>query len=61
MMRKYHKQSHVITKTQSTEHKKHVKKYDKERRKDPHRIMIIRKAQDKYKKLPNTKKLARPG
>ena len=50
VMRKYQKQPQVITKAQSIERKKRLKKYDKERRKDPHRMMIIRKAQQKYYK-----------
>ena len=55
MMKKYHKQPHVIAKAQSAERKKRIKKYDKERRKDPHRVMIIRKAQQKYYKNNKSK------
>ena len=47
MMRKYHRQPQVITKTQSIERKKI---YDEKKRKDPHRMMVVRKAQQKYYK-----------
>ena len=55
MMRRYHRQSQALTKAQSTERKKRKKTYDKERSKDPHRVMVVRKAQQKYYKNNKSK------
>ena len=47
MMRKYYRQPQALTKAQSIERKKI---YDEEKRKDPHRMMVVRRAQQKYYK-----------